>query len=108
MLNSVQGHQKGLLVADLQFSPDRTYFITASKDKTAKVPFRAVHISNSDLRRQHTRLAQNIQLRHPSEHSRHNPSERLCTLPPRFFVVLTFFTGCPWWRPGSSRSHHYS
>ena len=37
MIKSVQGHQKGMLVTDLQFSPDRTYFITASKDKSAKV-----------------------------------------------------------------------
>jgi len=37
MIKSVQGHQKGMLVTDLQFSSDRTYFITASKDKTAKV-----------------------------------------------------------------------
>ena len=33
MLNSVQGHQKGLLVADLQFSPDRTYFITELQNR---------------------------------------------------------------------------
>ena len=25
-------------VTDLQLAPDRSYFITASKDKTAKVP----------------------------------------------------------------------
>lgn len=37
MLNSVQGHQKGMVVTDLQFATDRTYFITASKDKSAKV-----------------------------------------------------------------------
>jgi translation initiation factor 3 subunit I len=30
-------HEHNLLVTDLQFAPDRTYFITASKDKTAKV-----------------------------------------------------------------------
>lgn len=47
MLNSVQGHQKGLLVTDLQFAPDRTYFITASKDKTAKVLPPFMHASNS-------------------------------------------------------------
>lgn len=39
MTKSVQGHQKGAVVTDLQFSSDRTYFITASKDKTAKVDF---------------------------------------------------------------------
>ena len=37
MIKSVQEHQRGMLVTDLQFARDRTYFITASKDKTAKV-----------------------------------------------------------------------
>ena len=39
MIKSVQGHQKGMVVTDLQFSPDKTYFITASKDKSAKVTY---------------------------------------------------------------------
>ncbi|KAI9684506.1 MAG: translation initiation factor eIF3 subunit [Trizodia sp. TS-e1964] len=32
-----QAHEDDLQVTDLQWSPDRTYFITASKDKTAKI-----------------------------------------------------------------------
>jgi translation initiation factor 3 subunit I len=32
-------HEDGMQITDLQWSPDRTYFITASKDKTAKVSF---------------------------------------------------------------------
>jgi translation initiation factor 3 subunit I len=28
-----------MLITDLQWAPDRTYFITASKDKTAKVSY---------------------------------------------------------------------
>ncbi|OLL24400.1 Eukaryotic translation initiation factor 3 subunit I [Neolecta irregularis DAH-3] len=34
-ISNVQGHEKE--ITDLQFSPDRTYFITASKDKTAMI-----------------------------------------------------------------------
>jgi translation initiation factor 3 subunit I len=30
-------HEDGMMVTDLQWSSDRTYFVTASKDKTAKV-----------------------------------------------------------------------
>src|SRR5579864_8907664 len=37
MIKEAQEHQKGSPVTDLQFAPDRTYFITASKDKTARV-----------------------------------------------------------------------
>jgi len=37
MVHKAQEHQAGSPVTDLQFAPDRTYFITASKDKTAKV-----------------------------------------------------------------------
>jgi translation initiation factor 3 subunit I len=36
-LEQAQEHQKAMSITDLQFAPDRTYFITASKDKTAKV-----------------------------------------------------------------------
>lgn len=32
-------HEHTMNVTDLQLAPDRTYFITASKDKTAKVSF---------------------------------------------------------------------
>ncbi|CAO3627850.1 unnamed protein product [Mucor hiemalis] len=34
-VNSIKPHE-GVL-SDMQFSPDRTYFITASKDKSAKI-----------------------------------------------------------------------
>lgn len=37
MIKKAEGHQKGSSVTDLQFAPDRTYFITASKDKTARI-----------------------------------------------------------------------
>lgn len=37
LLDTAQAHEPDLQVTDLQWSPDRTYFITASKDKTAKV-----------------------------------------------------------------------
>ncbi|KAI9670507.1 MAG: translation initiation factor eIF3 subunit [Caeruleum heppii] len=36
-LNNVQAHEADLQINDLQWAPDRTYFITASKDKTAKL-----------------------------------------------------------------------
>jgi translation initiation factor 3 subunit I len=32
-------HEDGMMVTDLQWSSDRTYFVTSSKDKTAKVLF---------------------------------------------------------------------
>ncbi|RAL64494.1 hypothetical protein DID88_001969 [Monilinia fructigena] len=37
LLYNTQVHEPDLQVTDLQWSPDRTYFITASKDKSAKV-----------------------------------------------------------------------
>ncbi|KAI9791060.1 MAG: translation initiation factor eIF3 subunit [Candelina submexicana] len=37
MLNTIYPHDVDLQVTDLQWAPDRTYFITASKDKTAKI-----------------------------------------------------------------------
>ncbi|KAF1811860.1 eukaryotic translation initiation factor-like protein 3 subunit [Eremomyces bilateralis CBS 781.70] len=43
LLDTFQAHEPDFSVTDLQWSPDRTYFITASKDKTAKL------ISASDL-----------------------------------------------------------
>lgn len=36
-LENVQAHEFDLQINDIQFSPDRTYFLTASKDKSAKV-----------------------------------------------------------------------
>ncbi|CAG8981369.1 hypothetical protein HYALB_00013802 [Hymenoscyphus albidus] len=36
-LDNTQVHEVDMLITDLQWSPDRTYFITASKDKTAKL-----------------------------------------------------------------------
>jgi translation initiation factor 3 subunit I len=36
-LNNVQIHELDTIIMDLQWAPDRTYFITACKDKTAKV-----------------------------------------------------------------------
>ncbi|ROV92351.1 hypothetical protein VMCG_09147 [Cytospora schulzeri] len=37
MVYKINPHELGLQVTDLQWSPDRTYFITASKDKTARL-----------------------------------------------------------------------
>ncbi|KAI7283417.1 Eukaryotic translation initiation factor 3 subunit, partial [Hortaea werneckii] len=37
LLNEVYSHEDGMAVTDLQWSADRTYFLTASKDKTAKL-----------------------------------------------------------------------
>lgn len=34
---TVEAHEYDTTINDLQFSPDRTYFITAGKDKSAKV-----------------------------------------------------------------------
>lgn len=42
-LENVQAHEFDSVIMDIQFSPDRTYFITASKDKSAKI------ISSRDL-----------------------------------------------------------
>ena len=39
----MQAHEFDHQINDLQFSADRTYFITASKDKSAKVGF--VHVA---------------------------------------------------------------
>lgn len=36
-LYSVQAHDADLQINDIQWAPDRTYFITAAKDKTAKL-----------------------------------------------------------------------
>lgn len=36
-LANVASHEDGMLISDLQWSSDRTYFITSSKDKTAKL-----------------------------------------------------------------------
>ncbi|KAI5291122.1 translation initiation factor eIF3 subunit [Ascosphaera aggregata] len=42
-IRNVQVHEFDCLISDIQFAKDRTYFITASKDKTAKI------ISTRDL-----------------------------------------------------------
>ncbi|KAF3915086.1 hypothetical protein ABW21_db0208500 [Orbilia brochopaga] len=36
-LLNVPVHERGTLITDMQMSPDKTYFITSSKDKTAKI-----------------------------------------------------------------------
>ncbi|RDI86221.1 hypothetical protein Vi05172_g3942 [Venturia inaequalis] len=36
-LDSIEAHEPDMMVTDLQWSPDRTYFATSSKDKTAKL-----------------------------------------------------------------------
>ena len=37
MLENVYSHDDGMQISDMQWSADRTYFLTASKDKTAKL-----------------------------------------------------------------------
>ncbi|KAL8652735.1 MAG: hypothetical protein Q9210_002511 [Variospora velana] len=37
IIHNTQAHEVDMQVTDLQWSPDRTYFITSSKDKTAKI-----------------------------------------------------------------------
>ncbi|KAF2683021.1 eukaryotic translation initiation factor-like protein 3 subunit [Lentithecium fluviatile CBS 122367] len=37
LLYNAQVHEPDMLITDLQWAPDRTYFITASKDKTARI-----------------------------------------------------------------------
>jgi len=37
LIQDVQAHEPDFLITDMQMAPDRTYFITASKDKTAKI-----------------------------------------------------------------------
>jgi len=37
LIQDVQAHEPDLSINDMQMAPDRTYFITASKDKTAKI-----------------------------------------------------------------------
>ncbi|KAF2773800.1 WD40 repeat-like protein [Teratosphaeria nubilosa] len=37
LITEIFPHEDGMSVTDIQWSPDRTYFITASKDKTAKL-----------------------------------------------------------------------
>lgn len=37
LIDNIPIHELNMQVTDLQWSPDRTYFITASKDKTAKL-----------------------------------------------------------------------
>lgn len=39
MLDNIPVHELNMAIVDLQWSPDRTYFITACKDKTAKACF---------------------------------------------------------------------
>jgi len=36
-IQDVQAHEQDFSITDMQMAPDRTYFITASKDKTAKI-----------------------------------------------------------------------
>ncbi|KAF2665623.1 eukaryotic translation initiation factor-like protein 3 subunit [Microthyrium microscopicum] len=36
-IDNIQAHEEEMQVTDLQWSPDRTYFITSSKDKSAKL-----------------------------------------------------------------------
>lgn len=47
LIQNVFVHDADLQVTDLQWSSDRTYFITASKDKTAKVGF--LHLDRNTL-----------------------------------------------------------
>jgi translation initiation factor 3 subunit I len=58
-----------MLITDLQWAPDRTYFITSSKDKTAKL------INAADLEVMKTYVAD-------------TPLNSACITPKKDFVVL--------------------
>lgn len=60
-LQREQAHEEGMLITDLQMSADRTYFITACKDKASKVGYsrrREPQERNADIDPDH-------RLRHP-------------------------------------------
>lgn len=66
LLLDVQAHDPGMLITDIQMSSDRTYFITASKDKSAKVRLPPLLVttntdaSHSLLRRPRSRRSRRI------------------------------------------------
>ena len=72
LLYNTQIHEPDALITDLQWAQDRTYFITASKDKTAKVSCYSrsnqlvSKLTNSDLCCRQPRGAQDIRHRHAS------------------------------------------
>lgn len=47
LIHNIEAHEPDMQVTDLQWSPDRTYFITASKDKTAKVSVTVSKLRNT-------------------------------------------------------------
>ncbi|KAJ4142355.1 translation initiation factor eIF3 subunit [Fusarium falciforme] len=67
LLDNVPVHELNQPIVDLQWSPDRTYFITACKDKTAKL------ISARDLEVLKTYVADT-----PPKQCYHHPQEGLC------------------------------
>ncbi|EFR02936.1 eukaryotic translation initiation factor 3 subunit [Nannizzia gypsea CBS 118893] len=66
-LENVQAHELDCKITDLQFSADRTYFITACSDKSAKI------LSSSTLEN-----PQDLHGRHTSQHGCHNGKEEFC------------------------------
>ena len=79
-----QIHEYDMQINDLQMAPDRTYFITAGKDKTAKVYWiPRLIISCKVLTPLDCLLSrpfdpQDICRRHPSKHGRDHAKEGLC------------------------------
>ena len=82
-------HELGQPITDLQWAPDRSYFITASKDKTAKVCFHDA--SSTTLLFKNLKLTpslahhsprprgpQDLHRRHPHEQRHHDGQEGLC------------------------------
>lgn len=69
LLYNVSVHELDMQVTDLQWSPDRTYFITASKDKTARL------IAARDLE---------VLKTYPSD----TPLNSACITPKKDYVIL--------------------
>lgn len=73
-------------VTDLQLSPDRSYFITSSKDKTARVRLRCsafltmfLYLGIKVARDTYSHSAQNVYYRDPAKQRRPRAFQALCT-----------------------------
>lgn len=83
-------HELNTPVTDLQWAPDRTYFITASKDKTAKVSNELYACLNTcrredadgllplDHHSQRPRGSQDLRCRHTAQQRHHHAQEGFC------------------------------
>jgi translation initiation factor 3 subunit I len=74
LIDSIEAHEPDMAVTDLQWSPDRTYFITSGKDKAAKVrqsycvlPISRLTIFRPAHNCRRPKHSQNLQHRHPPQ-----------------------------------------